>query len=136
MSLNIIDHMTIFLLICFVGFVGYGLFLWTTVIDKPDKHRKHTPSSLKHLIEDRITLGMGVAPEMQVLKAMIERDTEYAWTWYCNLVMSYVGNGCSRITAIKGTASFMRLLFDHDITNDARYMSDLRDASNKKEPIK
>lgn len=76
-------------------------------------------------VEEHIESGKGVSKEMAIIKAMIAKDPVYAWSWYCNLVMSFVSEGCDKVTAMKGAARFLNVLAHIDVTKDARYIEEI-----------
>ena len=57
-----------------------------------------------------------IAEAIDVLKVAVNNDSEYAWSWHCNLAMSAYDEGLSKPAANRSAARFMKLLFDVDMT--------------------
>lgn len=51
------------------------------------------------------------------LKAALQRDEDYAWTWHCNIACIALDCGESHEDANRRAASFMKNAFDVDVTN-------------------
>lgn len=83
-------------------------------------------SEIGDIVQDRITKGTGVSKEIAIIKAMIARDSAYAWSWYCNLVMSFVDAGGDKIIAMEGSARFLSVLAEIDVTRDPRYIEEMK----------
>lgn len=54
------------------------------------------------------------AAAMQIVIDAMRADPDYAWSWHCNVAMSFVDAGGDRYTANQGAARFMRLLANVD----------------------
>lgn len=78
------------------------------------------------IVRQLLKSGKGVSREMAIIKAMIARDSAYAWSWYCNLVMAFVDEGCDKVTAMKGAARFLNILANIDVTKDVRYQEEIQ----------
>lgn len=72
-------------------------------------------------MRERIKNNQGVAEELTVLRAAIRLDESYAWSWHCNLAMSFFDEGGDRAVANRGAARFMRLLFGVDTTKHPHF---------------
>ncbi len=57
-----------------------------------------------------------IASAFETLKQAMNDDAGYAWSWQCNLAMSYYDEGATHEQANKAASRFMRLAFDIDIT--------------------
>lgn len=53
-----------------------------------------------------------VASPFSALRQAIKSDADYAWSWHCNVAMSFVDEGVSHETANRGAARFMYSAFD------------------------
>jgi hypothetical protein len=71
-----------------------------------------------------------LAHSFEHLKAMINRDADYAWSWHCNIAMShydamiaagYTHHRSIHKTSNAGAARFMRLAFGVDTTTYLHY---------------
>lgn len=69
----------------------------------------------------RIANNMGVADELNVLKAAVRLDPAYAWSWHCNLAMSFFDEGGDKPAANRGAARFMQLLFGVDTSKHEHF---------------
>ena len=52
------------------------------------------------------------------LTKQLQSDEDYAWGWYCNLLMSVVDAGGNREIAKEASRRFMKLAFDIDIKDN------------------
>ena len=59
---------------------------------------------------------------LAVIRDAIKLDSSYAWSWQCNLAMSFVDAGGEHKTANEGAARFMRSLFNVDTTTCKEYV--------------
>lgn len=55
-----------------------------------------------------------VPQAMQTVIAAMQADPSYAWSWHCNVAMTYVDAGGDRYTGNQGAARFMKLLANVD----------------------
>ena len=53
---------------------------------------------------------------IETLKTAIHEDSEYAWSWQCNLAMAAYDEGLDHSAANRSAARFMQNLFDIDMT--------------------
>ena len=51
------------------------------------------------------------------LTRQMHRDTEYAWTWHCNLAMAAYDEGLEHHAANRAAGRFMNSLFRLDTTH-------------------
>jgi len=59
------------------------------------------------------------------LKAALQADAEYAWSWHCNFAMPIMDSiHCSAVDANKAGASLMRHVFDIDIRKHSHWNHD------------
>lgn len=58
-----------------------------------------------------------------VLKAALQSDPEYAWSWHCNVAMMFVDAGGDHHVGNQGAARFMKLCFDVDTTKCAGWQA-------------
>ena len=79
---------------------------------------------IQEYVEERILKGKAVNKEMAIVKAMIAMDPSYAWSWHCNLVMSFVDEGCPKAVAMMGSARFLSILAQIDIKKDVRFIEE------------
>lgn len=77
------------------------------------------------IVTKRLANGGNVSKEIAIVKAVLGRDRAYAWSWYCNLVKSFVDEGGSKITAMRGAARFLSIFAEIDITRDPRYIEEM-----------
>lgn len=89
-----------------------GSINWTNAVDK--------------YVSDRIKTASGVSLEMSVVTSALRQDPEYAWSWYCNLKMTFIDNGCPALAAAKGASSFLRIWADVKMENNPLYVEDIR----------
>ncbi len=82
-------------------------------------------SEIIALVNDRLSKNGDVSKEMAIIKAVLLKDREYAWSWYCNLVMTYVDCGCDKIIAMNGASRFLSILANVDISQDERFIEEL-----------
>jgi len=52
----------------------------------------------------------------EVLKAAIQRDESYAWSWHCNIAMPYQDEGASHEQGNRAAARAMSTIFGVDVT--------------------
>jgi hypothetical protein len=50
-----------------------------------------------------------IAQAVQTLIQAMQDDSEYAWSWHCNIAMAFVDAGGDRYTANQGAARFLEL---------------------------
>ncbi len=79
---------------------------------------------IAEIVDQRVQDGKSVSKEMAIIRRMISKDSEYAWSWYCNLVMSFVDEGCDRLTAMRGASRFLNILACVDVSKDPRYIEE------------
>lgn len=63
------------------------------------------------------------AEAIEALSDSFKNDSSFAWTWHCNLAMSFYDAGGDHETANDGAARFMKLAFGVD-TSDAEPKSE------------
>lgn len=69
--------------------------------------------------------------EMQALSALMQRDPEYAWEWFCNLSVPIMdATGVSNRKAGQAGAHIMQHMFGVDMTRDPRYVDGKSGAQN------
>ena len=73
------------------------------------------PTTLEHAIAGLRTLAAQPAPSgvpqaVQIVIDAMRADPDYAWSWHCNVAMSFVDAGGDAYAANQGAARFMRLL--------------------------
>lgn len=54
---------------------------------------------------------------MRILSSAIRDDPWYAWSWHCNIAMSYVDEGVTPEQGNKAAARFMKNCFDVDTSS-------------------
>jgi len=59
-----------------------------------------------------------VKEAFDTLKQAMLEDSEYAWSWHCNIAMMVQDAGASHEVANIGAARFMKLCFDVDTLRD------------------
>jgi hypothetical protein len=57
------------------------------------------------------------------LKAEIQKDREYAWSWHCNVAMHFQDEGGGHEQANRAAARFMQNCFQVHVTNFDQWMS-------------
>lgn len=60
---------------------------------------------------------------IDALKAAIRSDTDYAWTWHCNVAMAFQDAGGTHEEGNRGAARFMQTVFDVDVTKFEQWNS-------------
>jgi len=66
-----------------------------------------------------------IATAFDELKAAMQADPEYAWSWHCNFAMPIMdASGISHEKANKAAAHLMQHVFDYDITTHPHYQYD------------
>lgn len=58
---------------------------------------------------------MGIPEAFETLKSAIQSDSGYAWSWHCNVAMSFQDEGGSHEQANRAAARFMQTAFDVDV---------------------
>jgi hypothetical protein len=56
-----------------------------------------------------------VADAFNTLKAALQADNSYAWSWHCNIAMAAVDEGFDHAGANEGAARFMSMCFGVDV---------------------
>ena len=56
-----------------------------------------------------------------VLKEAMQADSEYAWSWHCNIAMASINEGMEHMAANQAAARFMKLCFDVDTSKSPRF---------------
>lgn len=79
---------------------------------------------IQEYVKKRTSAGKGVEKEMAVIKAALISDPYYAWSWYSNLVMSFVDEGCSKPVAMMGAARFLNIFAQVDVKEDVRFIEE------------
>lgn len=77
-------------------------------------------------VSERLQTTRGISLEMNIVTSAIRQDPDYAWSWYCNLKMSFMDQGCPADVAAKGAASFLRTLADVDMSTHRLYIEDVK----------
>jgi len=57
---------------------------------------------------------MNTKQAFETLKQAIQNDHMYAWSWHCNIAMSFVDEGVDHETANKAASRFMQTTFGVD----------------------
>lgn len=55
------------------------------------------------------------------LKKAMEKDSDYAWGWHCNIAMASFDEGLPLPAANRAAARFMSLAFEVDTTKDENF---------------
>lgn len=58
---------------------------------------------------------------LDALNIAMIKDNSYAWSWHCNLAMMAYDAGAPHKESNERAASFMRILFDIDVTEYPEY---------------
>lgn len=77
-------------------------------------------TNVGHKLMNEITEPF-IGPCFNVLKAIVQADDAYAWSWHCNLAMSFVDEGANHMQGNRAAARFMRMCFDVDTTKFKEY---------------
>jgi len=77
------------------------------------------------------TSSDSTAQAFETLKLAIQKDSDLAWTWQCNLAMAYRDSGGSLCKSHEAASRFMSTCFEVDITKSQEWES----YSNSKPPI-
>lgn len=64
-----------------------------------------------------------VKEAFESLKKAIQTDSSYAWSWHCNVAMSFEDEVGNHEQANRAAARFMRTTFDVDVTTFAEWKS-------------
>lgn len=59
---------------------------------------------------------MNTKEAFDILKTSINNDSSYAWSWHCNIAVSFMDEGVDPKLANFGAARFMSLCFNVDVT--------------------
>jgi hypothetical protein len=70
--------------------------------------------SVLHSPNQGSAISKYVPAAFDVVRRGMQSDTDYAWSWHCNLAMSMVDAGCDHKIANEGAVRFMRTCFDVD----------------------
>jgi hypothetical protein len=65
---------------------------------------------------------VSIAEAFDVIKHAILDDSEYAWSWQCNLACPFLDENIPHKAANKAAARILRILFGVDITKHQNYM--------------
>ena len=82
-------------------------------------------------VKDEVKSSNPLTLENGIVTLSIRTDEAYAWSWFCNLKMAFVDEGCPYDTAAKGAARFLQIFAKHDITKTKLYKEDLENSIKK-----
>jgi hypothetical protein len=58
----------------------------------------------------------GISKELDAIKAAMAKDSDFAWTWHCNIAVCFMDEGGSHKAANLAASRFMKTAFDVDVT--------------------
>ena len=58
---------------------------------------------------------------MEYLSVAMKKDTEYAWSWHCNIAMAAHDKGLDHKPANEAAANFMKTCFGVDTSRNKNY---------------
>jgi hypothetical protein len=61
---------------------------------------------------------LGTARAFGDLKAALQADPGYAWSWHCNIAVASMDEGMEHAAANRAAARFMRMCFDVDTSRE------------------
>ena len=66
-------------------------------------------------------MATDVKAEMETIKAAMEADPDFAWSWHCNVSMAAYDQGPHHTLSNRAAAGFMRLAFGIDTSKNPNY---------------
>jgi hypothetical protein len=67
-------------------------------------------------------MKMTVKKELDIIKKVIHEDSDYAWSWLCNIAMASYDEGLDLSASNRAAARFMYSLFGIDMTDHELFM--------------
>jgi hypothetical protein len=92
-----------------------------------------TEATLEQIVAQRFATNTGFAKELNLIRAALQMDDNYAWGWHCQIVGAIVDEGVDQIVAQRSSARFMYNAFGVDMTKNADYQSWMERATVMKE---
>jgi len=89
--------------------------------------------SVELLLPDDLGNDPLVAHSFNVVKAAMQADSSYAWSWHCNIAMAMFDEGVPHETANRGAVRFMQMAFDVDTSASEEFKS--LETQWKEEPV-
>ncbi len=75
-------------------------------------------------------MSLEISQALDVLSNAMKNDSDYAWSWHCNVAMNVYDEGVDHVTANKAAARLMQGMFGVD-TSINRYYQDIIKNENK-----